>query len=71
MPFTFYFFGKEIRAKPKFAPAQDLEQESRRRDQEARGAAEQPGKEGADAPKLGVGLSNEGTGGKRNSWYVR
>jgi DHA1 family multidrug resistance protein-like MFS transporter len=35
MPFLFYFYGKRIRAKSKFAPAPDLQQDSRRRDEEA------------------------------------
>ncbi|TKA68096.1 hypothetical protein B0A55_08575 [Friedmanniomyces simplex] len=35
MPFVFYFYGKKIRAKSKFAPAPDIQQE-KRRDEEAR-----------------------------------
>ncbi|KAK5742509.1 hypothetical protein LTR17_003311 [Elasticomyces elasticus] len=35
MPFVFYFYGKRIRAKSKFAPAPDIEQD-KKRDEEAR-----------------------------------
>jgi len=35
MPFVFYFYGKKIRAKSKFAPAPDIQQD-KRRDEEAR-----------------------------------
>ena len=38
-PFIFYFFGKRIRAKSKFAPAPDIQQD-KRRDEESRGGAE-------------------------------
>lgn len=37
MPFVLYRYGKRIRAKSKFAPAPDIEQD-KRRDLEARGA---------------------------------
>jgi DHA1 family multidrug resistance protein-like MFS transporter len=36
MPVIFYVYGKKIRAKSKFAPAQDIEQE-KKRDEESRG----------------------------------
>ena len=39
MPFLFYFKGKSIRAKSKFAPAPDIAQD-KRRDEESRGAAD-------------------------------
>jgi DHA1 family multidrug resistance protein-like MFS transporter len=38
MPFILYRYGKKIRAKSKFAPAPDIEQD-KRRDEESRGAA--------------------------------
>lgn len=37
MPFLFYYKGKTIRAKSKFAPAPDIEQD-KRRDEESRGS---------------------------------
>lgn len=37
MPFILYKYGKSIRAKSKFAPAPDIQQE-KRRDEESRGA---------------------------------
>jgi DHA1 family multidrug resistance protein-like MFS transporter len=37
MPVFFYLYGKRIRAKSKFAPAPDIEQD-RRRDEESKGA---------------------------------
>jgi len=39
MPFLFYFKGKTIRAKSKFAPAPDIQQD-KRRDEESRGGSE-------------------------------
>ena len=39
MPFVFYFKGKQIRAKSKFAPAPDIEQD-KRRDEESKGGGE-------------------------------
>ena len=38
MPFVLYRYGRKIRAKSKFAPAPDIEQD-KRRDEESRGAA--------------------------------
>ena len=38
MPFYLYRYGKKIRAKSKFAPAPDIEQD-KRRDEESRAAA--------------------------------
>lgn len=40
MPFLFYFFGKRIRAKSKFAPAPDIDQE-KRKDEESRGTSDE------------------------------
>lgn len=37
MPFVLYRYGKKLRAKSKFAPAPDIEQD-KRRDEESRGA---------------------------------
>lgn len=39
MPFLLYKYGKTLRAKSKFAPAPDIEQD-KRRDEESRGQAE-------------------------------
>ena len=39
MPFILYRYGKTIRAKSKFAPAPDIEQD-KRRDEESRGVQE-------------------------------
>ena len=39
MPFVLYKYGKSIRARSKFAPAPDIEQD-KRRDEESRGAEE-------------------------------
>lgn len=41
MPFLFYWKGKTIRAKSKFAPAPDIEMEKRQRDEESRGSDEE------------------------------
>ncbi|KAK5129381.1 hypothetical protein LTR08_003541 [Meristemomyces frigidus] len=40
MPFLFYYKGKSIRAKSKFAPAPDIEQDKRQRDEESSGGGE-------------------------------
>lgn len=40
MPFLFYYKGKTIRAKSKFAPALDIKEDKRRRDEESRGGSE-------------------------------
>lgn len=45
MPVFFYLYGKKIRAKSKFAPAPDIEQD-RRRDEESKGL-EGTGEEGS------------------------
>lgn len=54
MPVFFYVYGKRIRAKSKFAPAPDIEQD-KRRDEESRGASsgelegkESEGREGSN-----------------------
>lgn len=39
MPFIFYYKGKTIRAKSKFAPAPDIAQD-KRRDEESRGISD-------------------------------
>lgn len=44
MPFIFYFYGKKIRARSKFAPAPDIEQDKRRAAQR-----DEEGKVGGDA----------------------
>lgn len=52
MPIFFYLYGKKLRAKSKFAPAPDIQQD-KRRDEEAKGSAENEsaGSEGMDAEK--------------------
>jgi len=55
MPFFFYFYGKKIRAKSKFAPAPDIAQD-KRRDEEAR-LGEQGGEH---EEKVGEGEAPEG-----------
>lgn len=61
MPFVFYFYGKKIRAKSKFAPAPDLAQDKRRRmDEEARA--------GLSNDENGTGANgNAGTGSESTS----
>ena len=44
MPIVFYIYGKKIRAKSKFAPAPDIEQD-KKRDEEARHSEPQRGME--------------------------
>jgi DHA1 family multidrug resistance protein-like MFS transporter len=46
MPVVFYVFGKKIRAKSKFAPAPDIEQD-KRRDEESRYAQEETAEPGS------------------------
>lgn len=61
MPFVFYFFGKKIRARSKFAPAPDIEQDKRRaaqRDEEGQVGGDAAEKEGSGSGS-GSG-SNEG-----------
>lgn len=65
MPFIFYFFGKKIRAKSKFAPAPDLQQDNKRRDEEAGGVVGETNEETAEAPTLGMGSSDESTSEKK------
>jgi len=45
MPFFLYYKGRSIRAKSKFAPAPDIEQDKRMRDEESRGQADPPSSE--------------------------
>lgn len=66
MPFIFYFFGKKIRAKSKFAPAPDLEQERRRMDEEAGGTVGATGEEVAEAPVVGMNSSDDSTSEKKD-----
>ena len=54
MPFVLYRYGKSIRAKSKFAPAPDIEQD-KRRDEESRGAAS----EGEESAANGGSSSSE------------
>nr|POF26335.1 putative transporter [Quercus suber] len=60
MPFILYFFGKRIRAKSKFAPAPDIEQEKRAQDEESRG-----GGEGDEEKPQANGQSKEGAKGAK------
>jgi DHA1 family multidrug resistance protein-like MFS transporter len=66
MPFIFYFFGKRIRAKSKFAPAPDLEQDKKRMDEEAGGSVGQAGEEHTEAPTAGIGSSDESASEKKS-----
>lgn len=66
MPFIFYFFGKRIRAKSKFAPAPDIEQDSKRRDEEAGGTVGDTDAERVEAPTVGMGSSDESTNEKKS-----
>ena len=62
MPFIFYFYGKRIRAKSKFAPAPDLQQDSKRRDEESGAGLGEKDGQAADAP---VTSSDESTSEKK------
>lgn len=65
MPFIFYFFGKKIRAKSRFAPAPDLAQEKRRDEEEAGATVGATNEESAEAPRIGMSSSDEGTSEKK------
>lgn len=65
MPFIFYFYGKRIRAKSKFAPAPDLAQDKRRDEEEAAGTVGDVDQERAEAPRVGMSSSDESTGEKK------
>ena len=54
MPFILYRYGKSIRAKSKFAPAPDIEQD-KRRDLESRGAVD----DGEDSTGNGTSSGSE------------
>lgn len=54
MPFLLYRYGKRLRAKSKFAPAPDIEQD-KRRDEESRGAAS----EGEESAANGTSSASE------------
>ena len=56
MPFLFYWKGKTIRAKSKFAPAPDIQMEKKQRDEESRGSDEDEAKAN--------GLANKETKGE-------
>ncbi|KAK6394912.1 hypothetical protein LTR65_001100 [Meristemomyces frigidus] len=62
MPFIFYWKGRSIRAKSKFAPALDIQEDKRRADEESRGGAE--GDEQSAANGDGSG-SSAGVGEKK------
>lgn len=66
MPFIFYFFGKRIRAKSKFAPAPDLEQDRRRLEEEAGGTVGAQNEEAAEAPVVGMNSSDDSTSEKKS-----
>ncbi|KAK3109766.1 hypothetical protein LTR53_016616 [Teratosphaeriaceae sp. CCFEE 6253] len=57
MPFFFYFYGKKIRAKSKFAPAPDIAQD-KRRDEEARMGGDRGGEEVEKEGEGGVGTAS-------------
>jgi DHA1 family multidrug resistance protein-like MFS transporter len=69
MPFIFYFFGKRIRAKSKFAPAPDLQQDKRRLDEEAGATVGEKENEAAEAPALTS--SDESTSEKKSEGATR
>lgn len=50
MPFFFYFYGKKIRARSKFAPAPDIQQD-KKRDEEAGGQSEDSGTGSSASPE--------------------
>jgi DHA1 family multidrug resistance protein-like MFS transporter len=54
MPFYLYRYGKRLRAKSKFAPAPDIEQD-KRRDEESRGATS----EGEESTANGTSSASE------------
>jgi DHA1 family multidrug resistance protein-like MFS transporter len=58
MPFYLYRYGKRLRAKSKFAPAPDIEQD-KRRDEESRAAAS----EGEESTVNGTSSASEVKGG--------
>lgn len=65
MPFIFYFFGKKIRAKSRFAPAPDLAQEKRRDEEEAGATVGNTNEESAEAPRIGMSSSDESASEKK------
>jgi len=69
MPFIFYFYGKRIRAKSKFAPAPDLQQDNKRRDEESGATVGEKEREAAEAPALTS--SDESTSEKKGDEVTR
>jgi hypothetical protein len=66
MPFIFYSFGKNIRAKSMFAPGLDQEQDDRRREEAPGGSVSQTNEESPEAPIVGSGSEDKNMGEKRN-----
>ena len=64
LPVLFLYYGKKIRAKSKFAPAPDIMQDKRRKDEEERGAADTKPSNGisSDPEKNGTDGSEEKKG---------
>ena len=62
MPFVFYFKGKTIRAKSKFAPAPDIKQD-RQRDEESKAGAETNGNGATNGSRNGS--TNGSTNGQK------
>ncbi|KAH9844730.1 putative transporter [Teratosphaeria destructans] len=58
MPFVFYRYGKKIRKLSKFAPALDIEEDERRRDEESRGGGQGDGSPRA-TPSLDGSIGGE------------
>jgi DHA1 family multidrug resistance protein-like MFS transporter len=50
MPIVFYIYGKKIRAKSKFAPAPDIEQDKKRDEEEKAGSEGSDGVNGSARP---------------------
>jgi DHA1 family multidrug resistance protein-like MFS transporter len=50
MPVVFYIYGKKIRAKSKFAPAPDIEQDKKRDEEEKAGSSGNNGVNGSARP---------------------
>jgi len=59
MPVVFYIYGKKIRAKSKFAPAPDIEQDKRRDEEERGTSAESEGANGSGNMSAGTEADTE------------
>lgn len=52
MPFIFYFMGRKIRAKSKFAPAPDIEQDKKRNGDEESQVADEKDSNGSNGTNV-------------------